>query len=66
MDEEASSVTELRDEVDKLRIRKEELKQQLHDKEAEMDELKETYRSIGDLDYFKKDSSICTMLKTIQ
>lgn len=39
-----SSAVELRDTVEQLSIRKEELKQQLLDKEAELDEVKETYR----------------------
>ncbi|KAI5104052.1 leucine-rich repeat and coiled-coil domain-containing protein 1, partial [Silurus meridionalis] len=40
---EIASAAELRDAVDKLSFRKEELKQQLLDKEAEMDELKDAY-----------------------
>ena len=44
LEEETASVAELRETVDKLSLRKEELKQQLLDKEAEMDELKEAYR----------------------
>lgn len=39
-----ASAVELRDTVEQLSIRKEELKQQLLDKEAELDEVKETYR----------------------
>ncbi|XP_072544246.1 leucine-rich repeat and coiled-coil domain-containing protein 1 isoform X2 [Salminus brasiliensis] len=42
-EEEMASVAELRDTVEKLSLRKEELKQQLFDKEAEMKELKEAY-----------------------
>lgn len=41
---ELASAAELRDAVDKLSFRKDELKQQLLDKEAEMDELKDAYR----------------------
>ncbi|XP_026791598.3 leucine-rich repeat and coiled-coil domain-containing protein 1 isoform X1 [Pangasianodon hypophthalmus] len=40
---EMSSAAELRDAVDKLSLRKDELKQQLLDKEAEIDELKDAY-----------------------
>lgn len=44
LENEMASATELRDAVNKLSLRKEELKQQLLDKEAEMDELKDAYR----------------------
>lgn len=44
LEEEMASALELRDTVEQLSIRKEELKQQLLDKEAELDEVKETYR----------------------
>ncbi len=44
LEEEMASAVELRDTVEQLSIRKEELKQQLLDKEAELDEVKETYR----------------------
>ncbi|MCI4377661.1 hypothetical protein PGIGA_G00206060 [Pangasianodon gigas] len=40
---EMASAAELRDAVDKLSLRKDELKQQLLDKEAEIDELKDAY-----------------------
>lgn len=39
-----ASAVELRDTVEQLSLRKEELKQQLLDKEVELDEVKETYR----------------------
>uniref|UniRef100_A0A8B9GRR7 Leucine-rich repeat and coiled-coil domain-containing protein 1 n=1 Tax=Astyanax mexicanus TaxID=7994 RepID=A0A8B9GRR7_ASTMX len=42
-EEEKASVSELQDTVEKLTLRKEELKQQLFDKESEMDELKQAY-----------------------
>lgn len=41
---EMASVAELRDAMDKLSLRKDELKQRLLDKEAEVDELKDAYR----------------------
>lgn len=44
LEEETASAVELRDSVEQLSLRKEELKQQLFDKEAELDEFKETYR----------------------
>lgn len=44
MESEMASAAELRDAVDKLSLRKDELKQQLLDKEVEMDELKDAYR----------------------
>lgn len=44
MEGEMASAAELRDAMDRLRLRKDELKQQLLDKEAEMEELKEAYR----------------------
>ncbi|XP_066537463.1 leucine-rich repeat and coiled-coil domain-containing protein 1 [Hoplias malabaricus] len=43
LEEQTVSAAELQDTVDKLSLRKEELKQQLLDKEAEMAELKEAY-----------------------
>ncbi|KAK3546336.1 hypothetical protein QTP70_025668 [Hemibagrus guttatus] len=43
LEDEMASAVELRDAVNKLSLRKEELKQQLLDKEAEMDELKDAY-----------------------
>lgn len=39
-----ASAAELRDTVEQLSLRKEELKQQLLDKEVELDEVKDTYR----------------------
>lgn len=44
LEEEMASALELRDTVEQLSLRKEELKQQLLDKDAELDEVKETYR----------------------
>jgi len=44
LEEEMASAVELRDTVEQLSFRKEELKQQLLDKEVELDEVKETYR----------------------
>lgn len=44
LEDETASAAELRDAVDKLGLRKDELKQQLLDKEAELDELKDAYR----------------------
>lgn len=44
LEEVMASAAELRDTVEQLSLRKEELKQQLLDKEAELDEVKETYR----------------------
>lgn len=44
LEEEMASAVELRDTVEQLSLRKEELKQQLLDKEVELDEVKETYR----------------------
>ncbi|GAA6108442.1 leucine-rich repeat and coiled-coil domain-containing protein 1 isoform X2 [Tachysurus ichikawai] len=43
LEDETASAAELRDAVDKLGLRKDELKQQLLDKEAELDELKDAY-----------------------
>lgn len=43
MEGEMASATERRDAMDRLRLRKDELKQQLLDKEAEMEELKDAY-----------------------
>ncbi|XP_060730038.1 leucine-rich repeat and coiled-coil domain-containing protein 1 isoform X2 [Tachysurus vachellii] len=43
LEDETASAAELRDAVDKLSLRKDELKQQLLDKQAEMDELKDAY-----------------------
>ncbi|TSK82158.1 Leucine-rich repeat and coiled-coil domain-containing protein 1 [Bagarius yarrelli] len=43
LEAEMTLAAELRDAVDKLSLRKDELKQQLNDKEAEMDELKDAY-----------------------
>lgn len=39
-----ASAAELQDAVEKLSLRKDELKQQLLDKEAEINELKDAYR----------------------
>lgn len=44
LEEEMASAVELRDTVEQLSLRKEELKQQLLEKEVELDEVKETYR----------------------
>lgn len=44
LEDEMATAADLRDAVEKLSFRKEELKQQLLDKEAEMDELKDAYR----------------------
>uniref|UniRef100_A0A671L361 Leucine-rich repeat and coiled-coil domain-containing protein 1 n=1 Tax=Sinocyclocheilus anshuiensis TaxID=1608454 RepID=A0A671L361_9TELE len=53
LEEEMASAVELRDTVEQLSIRKEELKQQLLDKEAELDEVKETYRVYADVSHKK-------------
>ncbi|KTF88458.1 hypothetical protein cypCar_00023851, partial [Cyprinus carpio] len=45
LEEETVSAVELRETVEQLSFRKEELKQQLLDKEAELDEVKQTYRA---------------------
>lgn len=42
--EEMAPLVELRDRVEQLSLRKEELKQQLEDKDAELEEVKEAYR----------------------
>lgn len=47
-----ASAAELKDAVEKLRLRKDELKQQLLDKETEIDELKDAYRYSHGLVYF--------------
>lgn len=44
LQEEMATLAELQDRVEQLSLRKEELKQQLEDKNAELEEVKEAYR----------------------
>lgn len=52
LESEMVSAAELREGAEKLRLRKDELKQQLLDKEAEIDELKDAYRFSHNLVHF--------------